>query len=83
MWNDPDCFILHTEPHMVIASLLGASLTALGGTCRAGGIKQAPVQPDPWAEEWPNTVAICAMAGHAHVDDLVEWLQYHKYASNC
>jgi hypothetical protein len=35
---------------------------------------------DPDSEEWPNTVAICAMMKTEHPDDVVQWLKYHACA---
>lgn len=36
-------------------------------------------RPDPSSDDWDNTVAICAMMTDAQPDDVLEWLQYHKY----
>lgn len=33
---------------------------------------------DPESNEWPNTLAICAIMKGEHPHDIVEWLKYHQ-----
>lgn len=34
---------------------------------------------DPASDEWPNTLAICAIMKGEHPDDVVQWLKYHMW----
>ena len=33
----------------------------------------------PFSLDWDNSVAICAIMRQENVEDLREWLQYHRY----
>lgn len=34
---------------------------------------------NPFSQLWNNTIAICAIARKEHIEDIREWLQYHRY----
>lgn len=36
---------------------------------------------DPESDEWPNTLAICAIMKGEHPDDVIQWLKYHMCAT--
>lgn len=36
--------------------------------------------PHPETDEWPNTVALCALMKTENAEDVVEWLDYHRCA---
>ena len=48
---------------------------ALLATCQAA--------VSPYSKYWPNSIAICAVMKGEHVDDIREWLAYHRRAIHC
>lgn len=39
-----------------------------------------PAQSDPFTRKWQNTIAICSLMKDEHIDDVKEWISYHRCA---
>ena len=47
--------------------------------CRYKPEKKKTPRSSPWSHAWPNTVAVCALMKEEHPDDVMEWIEYHRY----